>query len=295
MRSFWTRFLHWLAILGGSLGLLASLASAHPRGLPESFPPSVGAQSGDYFQSNTTPSLSLRALPLVGGQPDHLRQRFKTANEAYTQGRYEQAVHDYRAILDAGYASVGLYHNLGNAYVRLGRTGLAVWAYERGRQLRPDDPRLRHNLEYVRRRAGLPLVGLPPRGLAALVAGWSPLLLYVGGILLLSGGLVGAVIWVGETWGGTWRRPMAWGPTAAGLLLVVGALGTSYVQAHDRRAVVTTQSVPLRPSPTSSAAADSTLKAGTMVDLQMAQSQWRRVRLGDGTVGWCSATALSEI
>lgn len=201
----------------------------------------------------------------------------------------------YRALLDDGYASAALYHNLGNAYVRLDRTGPAVWAYEKARHLRPDDPRLRHNLEYVRRRAGLPEVGLPPRGLAALVAGWPPLLLFLGGVLLLSAGLVAATLKADADWYAAWRLPIVWGPVAAGLLLVVTALGTSSLQAQDRRAVVMDETVSLRASPDDTAESDSTLKGGTMVEVWASQNSWRRVRLGDGTVGWLPETALSEI
>ena len=238
--------------------------------------------------------LGLSALS-AAGQPDRLRQRFGAANEAYAQGRHEDAVEAYRALLNDGIASVALYHNLGNAYVRLGRTGPAIWAYEKARHLHPDDPRLRHNLDYVRRRAGLPQVGHPPRGLAALVAGWSPLLLFVGGLLLLSGGLAAAVLWGGADGRAAWRTPSAWGPVVAGGLLVVTALGTSYVQAHDRRAVVTSELTSLRASPSETAAADSTLPGGVMVEVQGSRNQWRRVRLGDDTVGWLPATALREV
>ena len=239
-------------------------------------------------------TLGLIVAPAVA-QPDSLRRQFEAANEAYAQGWYEDAVKTYRTLLDAGHASAALYHNLGNAYVRLDRTGPAVWAYEKARRLRPDDPRLQHNLEYLRRRAGLPQVGLPPRGLAALVAGWSPLLLLVGGLLLLSGGLLAAVLRAGADQALAWRTPVAWGPMVGGLLLVLAALGTSYLQAQDRRAVVTTKSVSLQRSPDEAAAADSTLKGGTMVEIQGLQDQWRRVRLGDGTVGWLPSGALNEV
>lgn len=239
-------------------------------------------------------TLGLIISPAVA-QPDSLRRQFEAANEAYAQGRYEDALETYRALLDAGHASAALYHNLGNAYVRLDRTGPAVWAYEKARRLRPDDPRLQHNLEYVRRQAGLPQVGLPPRGLAALVAGWPPLLLFLGGVLLLSAGLVAATLKADADRYVAWRLPIAWGPVAAGLLLVVAALGTSYVQVQDRRAVVMSETVSLQASPDQSAASDSTLKGGTMVEVRASQGAWRRVRLGDGTVGWLPEAALSEV
>ncbi len=246
-----------------------------------------------------------RLALLVGGlglmvasaaaQPDRLLRRFEAANEAYAKGRYEQAAEDYRSILDAGYASGALYHNLGNAYVRLDRVGPAVRAYEQARRLRPGDPRLRHNLEHVRRRAGLPLRGLPPRGLAAVVAGWSPLLLFGGGVLVLSvGGL--AVVFRDE-----WRQHLGkgpavgWGLGGVGLLLIVVALGTSYVQSHERRAVVLTENVPLRAAPAEAAASDTTLPAGGMLEVQARRPEWTRVRLPDRTDGWVPARALGDV
>ena len=238
--------------------------------------------------------LGLIAVPSAA-QPDSLRRQFEAAGEAYVQGRYERAVEIYRTLLDDDHASAALYHNLGNAYVRLDRVGPAVWAYEKARQLRPDDPRLQHNLEYVRRRAELAGIGLPPRGLAALVAGWSPLFLFVGGLLLLSVGAVGAVLRADADQGLAWWAPIAWGPVVAGLLLVVGALGTSSVQAQDRRAVVTIEAASLRTAPTDTAASDSTLKGGTMVEVKAFRGSWRRVRLGDGTGGWLPSAALREV
>ena len=231
----------------------------------------------------------------VAAQPDRLLRRFETANEAYAQGRYEQAVEGYRDILGAGYASVALYHNLGNAYVRLGRTGPAVWAYEKGRRLRPNDPRLRHNLEHVRQQAGLPQTGLPPRGFAALVTGWSSLLLFGTGVLLLSAGLLGAVFWRAPDRTLAWRAPISWGPVAIGVLLVIVALGTSYVQAHDHPAVVMPESVPLRTAPAETATPDTTIGAGTMLEIQSDQENWARVRLRDHSEGWVRTRTLGEM
>jgi tetratricopeptide (TPR) repeat protein len=231
----------------------------------------------------------------AGAQPDDLRRRFEAANEAYAEDRYEPAIDGYRSILDAGYASGALYHNLGNAYARLDRVGPAVRAYEKARQLRPSDPRLHHNLEHVRRRAGLPLQGLPPRGLTALVEGWSPLLLFGGGVLVLSiGGL--AVVFRNE-----WLRHLGgsasvgWGLGSVGGLLIVVALGTSYVQDRERRAVVLEENAPLRAMPDGATAPDTTLPAGGMLEVQARRPDWIRVRLPDQTGGWVPTRAIGDV
>lgn len=252
-----------------------------------------------------TGSVLHRLVLLVGGlglvvasavaQPDRLLRRFEAANEAYAGGQYEQAVDGYQSVLDAGYASGALYHNLGNAYSRLDRVGPAVWAYEKARRLRPDDPRLRHNLEYVRRRAGLPLQGLPPRGLAALLAGWSPLLLFVGGVVGLT--VVGLAVVFKDVWTRQLGTQLAfgWGLAGAGLLLVGVAMGTSYVQAHEQRAVVLNQDVPLRTSPDETAAPDTTLPSGAMLEVRVRRTEWTRVRLSDRTDGWVPVRTLGDV
>jgi tetratricopeptide (TPR) repeat protein len=238
--------------------------------------------------------LGLAVAPAVA-QPGDLLRRFEAANEAYAKGQYEQAVEGYRMVLDAGYASGALYHNLGNAYARLDRVGPAVRAYEKARRLRPDDPRLRHNLEHVRRRAGLPLRGLPPRGLAVVVEGWSPLLLFGGGVLVL--GIGGLAVVFRDEWlrhlGGS--ASVGWGLGGVGLLLIVVALGTSFVQDRERRAVVLKENVPLRTAPEEAAPPDTTLPAGGMLEVQARSPEWARVRLPDRTDGWVPVRAIGDV
>lgn len=244
-------------------------------------------------------AIALAGLALIGAPlPDQsaaVSQQFGAANEAYAQGRYEEAVEGYRGILDAGHTSVALYHNLGNAYVRLDRIGPAVWAYERGRRLRPDDPRLRHNLEVVRRQAELPRPGLPPSGLAALVSGWPPLILFGLGALALCGGTLGAVLRAAPGQLLAWPSAGGWGAMGGGLLLVAVALGTSYVQAQERRGVVMEEAVPLRAAPADTAAADTTLRSGTMLDLRTRRGDWTHVRLGDRSEGWVATRQIGDL
>ncbi len=238
--------------------------------------------------------LALFLSPVLA-QPDSLVQRFERGNEAYMQGQYERAVDLYEGVVEAGYASGALYHNLGNAYTRLDRVGPAIQYYEKARQLWPDDPRLQHNLSYLRQQEGLPLGGPPPRGLSALVAGGSPGIVFGLGWLLFCGGLLGAILLFRSERPRGGRHPAVWGPVVGGLLLVVAALGTSYVQAQTQRAVVITEEVPLRPGPDEAAASDTTLGAGTMLDVREQRARWVRVRLVDQSTGWVPVRAVGEV
>src|ERR1700719_4791679 len=59
----------------------------------------------------------------------------------------------------AGYSATALY-NLGNAYMRQGKPGMAVLNYERANLLSPNDPDIDANLSYVRAASHMPA---PPR------------------------------------------------------------------------------------------------------------------------------------
>lgn len=231
----------------------------------------------------------------VAAQPDSLEKQFEAATAAYEQGQYAEAEETYRALLDAGVANGALYYNLGNAYVRLDQLGPAIRYYEKARRLRPNDPRVQHNLEQAQRRAGVYPSRLPPRGLQGVVQGWSPLALFLAGGLLLGSGGVVAVVWARPGRLDALRHPLVWGPVLGGLLLAFGGMGTSYLQSLDERAVVVADQTSLYAVPGEEGAPDTTLAEGTLVEVRTRRPEWIEVRLGDGPTGWVAAPALGDV
>ena len=86
------------------------------------------------------------ALALAEG-PEEI---FFKANQAQKEGHYEQAAEGYQHLVDSGYAGGHVLYNLGNAYIRLNRLGMAILQYERARLLIPRDADLQFNLAYAR-------------------------------------------------------------------------------------------------------------------------------------------------
>ncbi len=84
-------------------------------------------------------------LATITGQ-SALDQAFQDANTLMQQERYDEAAVQYEKILSQGYEHADLYYNLGNAYYRSGQNGLAIWAYEKAKQLNPRDDDIRYNL-----------------------------------------------------------------------------------------------------------------------------------------------------
>lgn len=68
------------------------------------------------------------------------------ANKAYIDGQYYFAIELYDSILKEGYASAGLYYNMGNAYFKTNQLPYAILYYEKAKKLSPSDDNISFNL-----------------------------------------------------------------------------------------------------------------------------------------------------
>lgn len=104
--------------------------------------------------------LALAAAARASGTPAaaipaaELQHHFLRAGQAYDAGRLDEAVALYEELVQRGYCPVELFFNLGNAYFRLGRMGLAALNYRRAWVLAPRDPDVAANLRFTLDTAG---------------------------------------------------------------------------------------------------------------------------------------------
>jgi tetratricopeptide (TPR) repeat protein len=77
------------------------------------------------------------------------------ANRAYTYGSYDEAAQQFARIIQQRGYSAALCFDLGNAEARAGHPGAALLNLERARYLAPGDADIDHNLQLVRKQAGL--------------------------------------------------------------------------------------------------------------------------------------------
>ena len=68
----------------------------------------------------------------------------------YEEGDYDGAVDEFSAILATGIDDPSVHYNLGNAWFKSGRLGLAIWHYRLAHRLAPRDEDIAANLEYAR-------------------------------------------------------------------------------------------------------------------------------------------------
>lgn len=101
------------------------------------------------------PALCLLLMVLASAAPAEEKVRdenrfFYTGNVYYEKKDYIKALENYRAALDMGLESGGLYYNMGNAYLKLGKVGYAVLFYEKAMRLIPQDGDLKSNIVYAK-------------------------------------------------------------------------------------------------------------------------------------------------
>jgi hypothetical protein len=94
-------------------------------------------------------------LSVASAQEDAFQQLFKEGNDSYADSSWSEAIAKFDSILTNGFHHCNLYYNLGNAFYQSEMFGHAIWAYEKGLQIDPDDDDLHHNLIFVKREAGI--------------------------------------------------------------------------------------------------------------------------------------------
>ena len=75
---------------------------------------------------------------------------FANANQAYADGRFEEAAKIYENLIESGSVNANLFYDLGNARYRLGDFGQAILNYERALALEPRHPEADANLRLAR-------------------------------------------------------------------------------------------------------------------------------------------------
>jgi hypothetical protein len=173
------------------------------------------------------PLILLWALPVLAGE-----SHFEKGNQAYARGQYENAVSEYRQLLDANRTSAAVHFNLANTFHQISRErddgqvqgatqlGRAIYHYRMARRLSPRPRAITANLQQARERVH----GQAPREGAAQVllgfltinewaiAAWLALTAWLG---LMTAGCVR------PGWRARWR---SWLPLLGGAGLVLALL-----------------------------------------------------------------------
>ena len=231
--------------------------------------------------------------------PDSL---WNSANEAYAQERWEDAVNDYTAIAEASMESAPLWCNLGSAWYKSGNLGKAILCYERALKLDSSYEDAKYNLELLNAMKLDRLESVPELILATWVKNlgrmldsdlWAVCFLV---FLVLTLAMVLLFI-LGSS--ATSRRAGFFTGVVC-LLLAVASLSFSLWQKNEYmkadKAIIMKPVSSVKSSPSGDSAKDLfVLHEGTKVQVLDNVGGWSNIELSDGRQGWLPSSDIEII
>lgn len=235
---------------------------------------------------------------LGSSQIDELFQR---ANEHYLKGEFEQAIQSYNSILTQGYEGKSLYYNLGNSYFRAGKLGFAIYYYEKAKKLSPSDEDVNYNLAFANSRITDKIETLPKfflfewwENLLSLfsISGWT----YVAYIFFLIILFAIATYFFAKSLK-TQRLAFYGGIISALVFVIVIILLIINLnrELNIKYAIIVEQQVITKFSPDSNSGDAFLIHEGLKVKAEDTVSDWVKIRLIDGKVGWVKKESLKII
>jgi hypothetical protein len=207
---------------------------------------------------------------------------FAAGVAAYEQQSYAEAAEGFAEYLRGHAYDANGWYNLGNAYLRTGHRGHAVWAWLKTLELQPRHAAARHNLLVAD--ADAALATLPPtftlsvdEAILAITALW-----WIGGLtvaVLLAHRRRGAGIIAG---------------VAITLAMTIALLTMPLIMGGPS-AVALQESTPLLAGPTPKAEPLASLDAAVPVQILERRGEWWRVRSRDGREGWVESFLFAEV
>jgi tetratricopeptide (TPR) repeat protein len=222
-------------------------------------------------------------------------------NQLYQSGSFQQAADLYQQVVSQGYESPVLYYNLGNSYYRLGKLGFAILNYERAQKLAPGDEDITHNLALANSRIVDKIDNIPPfflfrwwESLLAFfsISGWTYTAYFFYLLVLVSI----ALFFFTKS---PFRQKLSLYSAAGFILLLIITSALLAIRMNRelnyKNGIVIEQAVTAKLSPDDKSSDAFVLHEGIKVLLEDKVSDWVRIRLKDGKVGWLPEKDLRTI
>ena len=246
----------------------------------------------------------MMALPSIasaqqGNYPDSL---WNAANQAYSEGRWNDALTDYSMIADMGLESASLYCNTGDAYFKSGNIPMAILNYERALKSDPSYDDAKFNLELLNNMIQDRIDPVPEfilkiwvREISGLMDSdaWAVVFLV---LLALSMAMILLFILSPSVAG----RRTGFFTAIVLIVLSVNALSFSFGQKNDYMkadsAMVMRPVSAVKSSPSAESSQDLfVLHEGTKVKVIDCVGSWNNIELADGRQGWMPSADLELI
>ena len=210
---------------------------------------------------------------------------FAAANRLYEQGKFQESAAAYERLVQSGPPRASVHFNLGNAWLKTQRMGLAIAEFRRAARLAPRDPDVRANLALARGKLPKPP---QPEPIWRTFLGHLRLAEWMTIAGVLTWGFVSA-LWLSRLNSALVRRLRGWIPLGGvvAFLAVVVAGAALYGELAHPVGVVVTKETKARYGPLEESKELFNLTDGMEVRVLEIQGNWANVELpGLNRPGW---------
>lgn len=226
---------------------------------------------------------------------------FEQGKAQYKAENYQEAITQWKQILESGSHSAALYFNLGNAYYKLNQIGPSIYYYEKALQLAPNDRDIKNNLTFAQNARVDVIEPLPQTFFAKWDQSISKLMSFDSWawVAVVSFFLFAFFFlryyFVAET---RRKRLFFVGSLVilfVGITAVAMAFKTYHKYTDIREAVIFAEATDVKNGPRMSDETVFQLHEGTKVQILSEEDDWYRIMLADGKDGWMPITDLKEL
>lgn len=226
---------------------------------------------------------------------------FEEANTLYNASKYQEAITKYESILKEGNHSTALYYNLGNAYYKLNKIGPSIYYYEKALLLEPTNEDVLNNLAFAQNMTIDAIEPLPQNGVSKMVNAVLGKLTYnqwAWFAVIFVFLFVITFLWYQFSYS-TMQKRTFFVLSCVSLLLVFVGLGFAYQQHYEAKkqspAIVFAKEAKIKAEPNLRSNEAFVLHEGTKVMVLETVSDWKKIKLIDGKIGWIPASDIKEL
>lgn len=256
----------------------------------------------NLLKYNLCAVLLLFVLPFcVSAKDINAEALLKQGNAAYAKNDFKAAAKAYQQVLDAGYESVAVYFNLGNANYKLAEMPEAILNYEKALKLSPGDADIQQNLQLANLKITDRIAAVPVFFLTKWWRGFIYLLsLSTLSVLTVSCFITGFALIITYLFLiAVWPKKLAFygGITvlSLGLLFMLMAGIQSHYLNSDQQGIVFASTLDIKSGPDAQQKTLFVIHEGTKVTIQEQEGEWIKILLSNGNGGWMRLSDIKKI
>lgn len=226
---------------------------------------------------------------------------FEKGNTLYNDGKFAEAIDNYKTILGTENHSAALYFNLANAHYKLNNIAPSIYYYEKALQLSPNDPDIKNNLSFAKNMTIDAIDTVPEVGLKKIVNRVANTMDFDGwAILAVVSVFCFVILFLMYYFAySTAKKRLSF----IGSMVFLGLMTLSLLLAfhkynlveRDKPAIVFAKESKVKSEPNTRSEESFRLHEGTKVQILDTVNDWKKIKLADGKTGWIESEDIKAL